>query len=52
MIEEAKNLTDAIRRLLILSREKRLVGIASLGDLAMHAGQNELFGETLKRFES
>ena len=37
-----------IRRLPILNREKRLVGIVSLGDLAVHTGQNELLGETLK----
>lgn len=37
-----------IRRLAILSREKRLVGIVSLGDLAVHAGKNELLGEILK----
>jgi CBS domain-containing protein len=49
-IEEAMSLMEAkqIRRLPILSREKRLVGIVSLGDLAVHAGQNELLGETLK----
>src|SRR5437773_11796367 len=41
-IEEAMSLMEArqIRRLPILSREKRLVGIVSLGDLAVHAGQN------------
>jgi CBS domain-containing protein len=37
-----------IRRLPVLSREKRLVGIVSLGDLAVHAGQRERLGETLK----
>jgi CBS domain-containing protein len=49
-IEEAMSLMEArqIRRLPILSREKRLVGIVSLGDLAMHAGQNELLGGMLK----
>lgn len=49
-IEEAISLMEArqIRRLPILSREKRLVGIVSLGDLAVHAGQRELLGETLK----
>ena len=75
VIEEAKNLTDPIRPLPILSRKKRLVGsnqdevvcglvtcwwrgptphssYASLGDLVVHAGQNELFGETLEKFES
>jgi CBS-domain-containing membrane protein len=49
-IEEAMSLMEAkqICRLPILSREKRLVGIVSLGDLAVHAGKNELLGETLK----
>jgi CBS domain-containing protein len=49
-IEEAISLMEAqqIRRLPILSQEKRLVGIVSLGDLAVHSGQNELLGETLK----
>jgi CBS domain-containing protein len=49
-IEEAMSLMEArqIRRLPILNREKRLVGIVSLGDLAVHTGQNELLGETLK----
>jgi CBS domain-containing protein len=49
-IEEAMSLMEArqIRRLPILTREKRLVGIVSLGDLAVHAGQNELLADTLK----
>jgi CBS domain-containing protein len=49
-IEEALNIMEArqIRRLPVLSREKRLVGIVSLGDLAVHSGQRELVGETLK----
>jgi CBS domain-containing protein len=49
-IEEAVSLMEArqIRRLPILNRDKHLVGIVALGDLAMHAGQNELVGETLK----
>jgi len=49
-IEEAMSLMEArqIRRLPILNSEKRLVGIVSLGDLAVHSGQNELLGETLK----
>ena len=49
-IEEALSLMEArqIRRLPVLSRERRLVGIVSLGDLAVHAGQKERLGETLK----
>jgi CBS domain-containing protein len=40
-IEAALNLMEKgqIRRLPVLSHEKRLVGIVSLGDLAVHAGQ-------------
>jgi CBS domain-containing protein len=49
-IEDAVSLMEArqIRRLPILSREKRLVGIVSLGDLAVHSGENEMVGDTLK----
>lgn len=39
------------RRLVVLNRDKRLVGIVSLGDLAVHTGQQDLaddeLGETL-----
>ena len=51
-IEEAMSLMEArqIRRLPILNREKRLVGIVSLGDLSVHAWQNILLGETLRDF--
>jgi CBS domain-containing protein len=34
-----------IRRLIVLNRDKRLVGIASLGDLALHARSERLAGE-------
>jgi CBS domain-containing protein len=34
-----------IRRLIVLNRDKRLVGIASLGDLAVHAPSDRLPGE-------
>jgi CBS domain-containing protein len=37
-----------IRRLAILSREKRLVGIVSLGDLALRTHDDELAGKTLE----
>ena len=49
-IQEATSLMEAnqIRRLPILNRKKRLVGIVSLGDLAVHTGQSERTGETLK----
>ena len=53
-IEEAMSLMEArqIRRLPILNRDKRLVGIVLLGDLAVHAGRNELLGDTLKEFRA
>jgi CBS domain-containing protein len=49
-IEAALNLMEKrqIRRLPVLSREKRLVGIVSLGDLAVHSGQKARLGETLE----
>jgi CBS-domain-containing membrane protein len=36
-----------IRRLPVLNREKRLVGIVSLGDLAVDTGNERMAGETL-----
>jgi CBS domain-containing protein len=38
-----------IRRLVVLNREKRLVGIVSLGDLAVHINTEPLAGEVLER---
>jgi CBS domain-containing protein len=38
-----------IRRLVVLNNEKRLVGIVSLGDLAVETGNEQLAGETLER---
>jgi CBS domain-containing protein len=38
-----------IRRLLVLNRDKRLVGIVSLGDLAVQTGNEQLSGQTLER---
>ena len=38
-----------IRRLPVLNRAKRLVGIVSLGDLAVHAGGQPLAGEVLEQ---
>lgn len=48
-VEKATRLFEAkrIRRLPVLTREKRLVGIVSLGDLAVNAGAG-LGGEALK----
>jgi len=38
-----------VRRLPVLNRDKRLVGIVSLGDLAVEARDDKLSGETLER---
>jgi CBS domain-containing protein len=38
-----------LRRLLVVSGEGRLVGIVSLGDLAVQTGDDKLAGETLER---
>lgn len=47
--QAAKLMQDKqIRRLPILSREKRLVGIVSLGDVAVHSGQHDTVSETIK----
>lgn len=37
-----------LRRLLVLNRDKRLVGIVSLGDLAVQTGDNQVSGDTLQ----
>jgi len=37
-----------IRRLLVLNRDKRLVGIVSLGDLAVKTGDRQRAGEVLQ----
>lgn len=49
-IDKALSLMEdrQIRRLPVLDREKRLIGIVSLGDLAVHAGQKERLGKTLE----
>ncbi|HUP91175.1 MAG TPA: CBS domain-containing protein [Solimonas sp.] len=36
-----------VRRLPVLSRDKRLVGIVALGDLAAHGDENDAVGEAL-----
>jgi CBS domain-containing protein len=36
-----------VRRMLILNRQKRLVGVVSIGDLAKTSGEKEIAGETL-----
>src|SRR5262245_9051161 len=37
-----------VRRLLVINHDKRLVGIVSLGDLAVNTGDDQLSGETLE----
>ena len=36
-----------VRRLVILNRDKKLVGIVSLGDLAVHTSESDLDDEEL-----
>jgi CBS domain-containing protein len=38
---------NQVRRLVVLDRNRRLVGIVSLGDLAAGSGEEELAGQTL-----
>lgn len=38
-----------VRRLAVIDRDHRLVGIVSLGDLAVETGDEELAGETLEQ---
>jgi CBS domain-containing protein len=40
---------NQIRRLMILNDDQKLVGIVSLGDLAVQTGDEELAGETLQQ---
>lgn len=40
---------NQVRRLVVLNRDKRLVGIVSLGDLAVETGDDELAGQTLEQ---
>lgn len=37
-----------VRRLVVVNRDKRLVGIVSLGDLAVETGDEQLAGNTLE----
>jgi CBS domain-containing protein len=48
-VDEATQLMEEqqIRRLPILSREKRLVGIVSLGDVAVDGGSKRMAGEAI-----
>ena len=48
--EVAKKMEEKqVRRLPVLNRNKRLVGIVSLGDLAVRTGKEKLAGEILGR---
>lgn len=49
-VEEAADVMESrqVRRLPILTRDKRLCGIVSLGDLAVRTGSHELSGEALE----
>jgi len=49
-VQEAARLMqeNQIRRLVVLNRDKRLVGIVSLGDLAVETGDERLAGHTLE----
>jgi CBS domain-containing protein len=51
LVTEAVRLMEdnRIRRLPVLNRDKRLVGIVSLGDLAVKTGDEELTGEVLEQ---
>jgi CBS domain-containing protein len=50
-VQEAARLMKEhqVRRLVVLNRDKRLVGIVSLGDLAVETGDEKLAGETLEQ---
>ena len=50
-VTEAARLMEEhqIRRLVVLNRDKRLVGIVSLGDVAVHTDNERLAGEVVER---
>jgi CBS domain-containing protein len=50
-VQEAVRLMEEhqIRRLVVLNRDKRLVGIVSLADLAVHTRDEHLAGEVVER---
>ena len=51
LVSEAAQLMQErqVRRLLVLNRNKQLVGIVSLGDLAIQTGDQEFAGEILEQ---
>jgi CBS-domain-containing membrane protein len=50
-VDDAARLMEQnqIRRLVVLNRDRRLVGIVSLGDLAVKVGDDELSGAALEQ---
>ena len=50
LVEDAARLMAAkqVRRLVVLNRDKRMVGIVSLGDLAVKTGDEQLVGNALE----
>ena len=50
-IEEVSRIMEVkqIRRLVVLNQEKKLVGIVSLGDVAVKTGRDDLAGEILEK---
>lgn len=50
LVEDAARLMAAkqVRRLVVLNRDKRMVGIVSLGDLAVKTGDEQLAGRALE----
>jgi CBS domain-containing protein len=50
-VQEAADLMGKrqIRRLIVLNQDKRLVGIVSLGDIAVDTGKDKMSGEALER---
>jgi len=53
-VEEAVSVMEArqIRRLPIVNQNKRLIGIISLADIAVHVGDRDLSGETLEEISA
>ena len=50
-VQEAARLMEEnqVRRLVVLNRDKRLVGVLSLGDIAVETGDEHLTGKTLEK---
>jgi len=53
-VGEAVSVMEArqIRRLPIVNQDKRLIGIISLADIAVHVGDRDLSGETLEEISA